>query len=158
MTTFYLGLNYGGLGNGAIGDLRELWADQPEKAMIRWFVDLLFFISVIVLLMNIVFGIVIDTFAQQRDEQTQRKDNMENVCFVCGIDRNTFDRKHPFGFEYHIKYEHNIWHYLSYIIHVQQKKKTEYTGPEAYVAANLEQNSYGFFPILKTSSITYDDA
>jgi hypothetical protein len=82
---------------------------------------------------------------------------MENVCFVCGIDRNTFDRKHPHGYEYHIEYEHNIWHYLSFIIHVQQTKPTDHTGPEAYVAACLARKSYSFFPILMASSITYDD-
>ena len=27
------------------------------------------------------------------------KDDIDNVCFVCGIDRNTFDRKHPVDFE-----------------------------------------------------------
>ena len=61
------------------------------------------------MLLNIIFGIVIDTFAQQRDLQNQIKDNMENVCFICGIDRNSFDRKHPHGFEYHKEREHNIW-------------------------------------------------
>ena len=79
------------------------------------------------------------------------------VCFICGIDRNTFDRKHPFGFEYHVKHEHNTWHYLSFIIHLQQKKRTEYTGPEAYVAELIRQGNYGFFPILKASSIVFHD-
>ena len=41
--------------------------------------QLMFYISVIVLLLNIVFGIVIDTFAQQREMQIQIKDNMDNV-------------------------------------------------------------------------------
>ena len=65
------------------------------------------------MLLNIIFGIVIDTFAQQRDLQKQIKDDIDNVCFVCGIDRNTFDRKHPIGFEHHIRFEHNLWHYCT---------------------------------------------
>ena len=109
------------------------------------------------MLLNIIFGIVIDTFAQQRDLQNQIKDNMENVCFICGIDRNSFDRKHPLGFEYHIKKEHNIRHYLSFIIHLRTKPKTEYTGPESYVAHMLAARDIAFFPVLRTSSIVYED-
>ena len=119
--------------------------------------DLLFYIAVIVMLLNIIFGIVIDTFAQQRDLQNQIKDNMENVCFVCGIDRNSFDRKHPIGFEHHTEHEHNIWHYLSFMIHLRTKRQTEYTGPESYVAEMLNKKDLSFFPILKTSSIVFED-
>ena len=35
---------------------------------------------------------------------------MDNICFVCGIDRNTFDRKHPIGYDWHQLKEHSIWH------------------------------------------------
>ena len=156
MNTFYLGLNYQGLAQG-LADVREQWVANPEKAYIRWVVDLLFFIAVIVMLLNIIFGIVIDTFAQQRDLQNHIKDNMENVCFVCGIDRNSFDRKHPIGFEYHTEHEHNIWHYLSFIIHLRTKRRTDLTGPESYVAEMLENKDLSFFPILKTSSIVFED-
>ena len=151
----YLGMSYSGLAQG-ISDLREQWLAEPDKAASRWSVDRLVYIVVIVRLLNIVFGIVIDTFAQQRELQLQIKENMENVCFICGIDRNTFDRKHPIGFEYHKEKEHNVWHYLSFIIHLRSKRVTDYTGPEAYVARMLRQGEYGFFPILKASSIDYD--
>ena len=156
MNAFYLGLSYEGLAQG-LADIRETWGYDPSKARIRWTVDLLFFVVVTVMLLNIIFGIVIDTFAQQRDLQNQIKDNMENVCFVCGIDRNTFDRKHPHGFDYHTEYEHNIWHYLSIVIHLRTKKQTDYTGPESYVADMLKKSDLSFFPILKTSSIVYED-
>jgi hypothetical protein len=78
MMNVYLGLSYSGLAQG-ISDLREQWLDEPEKANIRWTVDLLYYVVIIVMLLNIVFGIVIDTFAQQRDLQSQIKENMENV-------------------------------------------------------------------------------
>ena len=152
MTTFYLGLSYEGLAQG-IADMREQWFDNPEKAHIRWAVDLLFYIAVIVMLLNIIFGIVIDTFAQQRDLQNQIKDNMENVCFICSIDRNTFDRRHPFGFDFHTEREHNVWHYLSFMIHLRMKRPTEYTGPESYVAEMLARGDLSFFPILKTGHL-----
>ncbi len=109
------------------------------------------------MLLNIIFGIVIDTFAQQRDLQAKIKENMENVCFICGIDRNSFDRKHRFGFEYHRDHEHNNMHYLSFIIHLRTKRRVDYTGPESYVAELLDRGDLSFFPILKTSSIVFED-
>ena len=34
---------------------------------------------------------------------------------------------------------------------------TDYTGPETYVRDMLTKNDFGFFPILKTSSIIVED-
>lgn len=122
--------------------MRDKWDYDPYTARVRWVVDLLFFVTVIVMLLNIIFGIVIDTFAQQRDLQKQIKENIENVCFVCGIDRNTFDRKHPIGFEHHRLIEHNIWHYLSFIVHLDIKDPTEYVRLQSrrHVAAKWPPN------------------
>jgi len=156
MNTVYLGLNYEGLSQ-SLADVRDKIDHDHWGANIRWSVDLLFYVVVIVMLLNIIFGIVIDTFAQQRDLQKQIKDDIDNVCFVCGIDRNTFDRKHPIGFEHHIRSEHNLWHYLSFMVHLRVKNVTDYTGPESYVKDMLAKNDFGFFPILKTSSIIVED-
>jgi len=154
--TVYLGLNYEGVSQ-SLADYRDKIDHDPSGATIRWTIDLLFYVVVIVMLLNIIFGIVIDTFAQQRDLQKQIKDDIDNVCFVCGIDRNTFDRKHPIGFEHHIRFEHNLWHYLSFMVHLRVKGETEYTGPESYVKDMLVKGDFSFFPILKTSSIIVED-
>ena len=45
--------------------------------------DLLFFIVVLVLLLNIIFGIVLDTFATMREESNERKAIEEGYCFIC---------------------------------------------------------------------------
>ena len=37
------------------------------------------------------------------------------------------------SFETHIKEEHNMWHYLYFIVLVKVKDPTEFTGPESYV-------------------------
>lgn len=38
------------------------------------------------------------------------------------------------SFEEHIKSEHNMWHYLYFLVLLRVKAPTEYTGPESYVA------------------------
>lgn len=49
------------------------------------------------------------------------------------MERDKFDNK-TVTFEEHIKVEHNMWHYLFFIVLVKVKDSTEYTGPESYVA------------------------
>lgn len=53
--------------------------------------------------------------------------------FFLGLERDKFDNK-TVTFEEHIKVEHNMWHYLFFIVLVKVKDSTEYTGPESYVA------------------------
>lgn len=50
-----------------------------------------------------------------------------------GLERSAFDNK-TVSFEEHCKQEHNMWHYLYFIILVKVKDPTEFTGPESYVA------------------------
>ena len=42
------------------------------------------------------------------------------------------------SFEEHIKCEHNMWHYLYFIVLVKVKDPTEFTGPESYVYAMVK--------------------
>ncbi|KAG8513818.1 Inositol 1,4,5-trisphosphate receptor type 2 [Galemys pyrenaicus] len=51
----------------------------------------------------------------------------------AGLERDKFDNK-TVSFEEHIKSEHNMWHYLYFLVLVKVKDPTEYTGPESYVA------------------------
>ena len=56
---------------------------------------------------------------------------------VAGLERDKFDNK-TVTFEEHIKEEHNMWHYLFFIVLVKVKDSTEYTGPESYVAEMIK--------------------
>lgn len=55
------------------------------------------------------------------------------------------------GFEYHIKFEHNLWNYLFYVAYVQNKDHTEYTGMESYVANQIENEEIDWFPIERNA-------
>ena len=49
-----------------------------------------------------------------------------------GLERKEFDNKNV-TFEDHIRREHNMWHYLYFIVLIKVKDPTEFTGPESYV-------------------------
>ena len=61
---------------------------------------------------------------------------------LLGLERDKFDNK-TVTFEEHIKEEHNMWHYLCFIVLVKVKDSTEYTGPESYVAEMIKVSGQG---------------
>ena len=46
--------------------------------------DLLFFFVVIIIILNLIFGVIIDTFADLRSEKQQKEEILKNTCFICG--------------------------------------------------------------------------
>lgn len=72
---------------------------------------------------------------------------------VVGLERDKFDNK-TVTFEEHIKEEHNMWHYLFFIVLVKVKDSTEYTGPESYVAEmiKVEQLHQPTLPFILNST------
>ena len=65
----------------------------------------------------------------------------------AGLERKSFDNK-TVSFEKHVKEEHNMWHYLYFIVLIKVKDPTEFTGPESYVYGQVEVN-YCIFYHLK---------
>jgi hypothetical protein len=55
--------------------------------------NLAFFILFNVLFLQIIFGIILDTFGQLRDERQSLLTEVTDKCFVCSISRNDIDSK-----------------------------------------------------------------
>lgn len=141
--------NDGGIGGGLVdpsGYSGLLWGA-------RLLYDNLFNAMLMIILLNIVAGIIIDTFASLRDMRKAKQEDMLGVCFICSIDRATFDRYTDAGFDHHIKNEHNLWAYLHLIVYVHFKEHTELTGPEEYVKKKLKSKDISFFPINRAMSL-----
>ena len=89
--------------------------------------DFLFFTIVNIVLLNVVFGIIIDTFGDLRAEKNEIRTDMLNVCFICNIERSMFERN-DMEFRHHIKSEHYMWDYLKFLTHVWCKDPNNYNG------------------------------
>lgn len=46
--------------------------------------DLLFFFMVIIIVLNLIFGVIIDTFADLRSEKQKKEEILKTTCFICG--------------------------------------------------------------------------
>ncbi|XP_063389990.1 inositol 1,4,5-trisphosphate receptor [Cydia fagiglandana] len=145
-------LNQGLRNGGGIGDVLRAPASWEPLFVARVVYDLLFFFVVIIIVLNLIFGVIIDTFADLRSEKQQKELILKNHCFICGLNRSAFDNK-TVSFEEHIKSEHNMWHYLYFMVLVRVKDPTEYTGPESYVHSMIKSNNLEWFPRLRALSL-----
>ena len=46
--------------------------------------DFSFFVLINIVLLNIIFGIIIDTFGELRDQRNELEDEILNKCYICG--------------------------------------------------------------------------
>ncbi|KAM7363236.1 inositol 1,4,5,-trisphosphate receptor isoform 1-T15 [Cochliomyia hominivorax] len=150
-------LNQGLRNGGGIGDILRAPSSKEGLFAARVIYDLLFFFIVIIIVLNLIFGVIIDTFADLRSEKQQKELILKNTCFICGLNRSAFDNK-TVSFEEHIKSEHNMWHYLYFIVLVKVKDPTEFTGPESYVYAMVKAGILDWFPRLRAMSLAAVDA
>uniref|UniRef100_A0A8C3HW25 Inositol 1,4,5-trisphosphate receptor n=1 Tax=Chrysemys picta bellii TaxID=8478 RepID=A0A8C3HW25_CHRPI len=152
-------LSHGLRSGGGVGDvLRKPSKEEPLFAA-RVIYDLLFFFMVIIIVLNLIFGVIIDTFADLRSEKQKKEEILKTTCFICGLERDKFDNK-TVTFEEHIKEEHNMWHYLCFIVLVKVKDSTEYTGPESYVAEMIKVRlkNLDWFPRMRAMSLVSSDS
>jgi len=120
----------------------------------RTIYDIGYYLIVVVILRSMIFGIILQSFAQRRNAQEKMLEEMKKKCFICSIDRTEFDRKGN-GFEDHIKNDHNQWHYLWYMVRVYFKEKTSHTGMEMYVHEKAfgEVMDISWFPLNKAKVV-----
>jgi hypothetical protein len=127
------------------------WYEQ-HTYFTRELFEMAFFIFIGVIVMNIVFALIVDTFAELRDEKKTMEEDMRTSCFICGIDSSTFDRQGE-GFVGHTKGSHNMWQYLYFMHHLRRKDHTEFSGQESYVYEKMSRTDLSFFPVNRSGSL-----
>jgi hypothetical protein len=82
--------------------------------------DMLFFFVVIIIVLNLIFGVIIDTFADLRSEKQQKEEILKNTC---GLDRSQFDNK-AVSFEDHIR--HPAQHVALFLFYRPRSREGSY--------------------------------
>lgn len=88
LTVFSLGPR----SSGGIGDMLtdiSFGADglsvniTQQHYWIRWVTDMVIFYVLNIIIMNLIFGVIISTFAELRDKKSEVDDSIENICSIC---------------------------------------------------------------------------
>ena len=87
--------------SGGISDnllVQSYESDNRSRYYVRFVFDLLFFAFIRVVFLNIIFGIIVDTFAciiylyiflllELRDKKKTTDTDKKNRCYICNIER-----------------------------------------------------------------------
>ena len=151
--TIGMGLRQG----GGIGDVvRTLPVSDPMYlGTAIWSVG--FWVVICIVCLNIIFGIIIDTFAKLREMKAEKQKDIDTRCVICDLDRSTFDRE-GLGFDHHQRQEHNIWHYVAYLLHLCDKDSADFSGIESYIYSRFKAKPIvtDFFPARRALCLEKD--
>lgn len=111
--------------------------------------DFSFFIIISQIMLNVISGIIIDAFADLRDEQHQTEFDIENVCFICDIQKWEFE-KNGLNFLRHVSRTHNTWNYVNFLVYLNVLGRENANGTETYVMNLNLQNNKSWIPNQKT--------
>ena len=145
-------VNYGLRDGGGIGErIRDIRLDLTTLNVLRICFIVSFFLVVNLLILQLVYCIIVDSFATLRSEKHSKEEILRNTCFVCGLDRSSFENRQV-TFEDHIQVEHNLWHYLYFIVLIKIKSRTELSGPESFVYDMIGNKDHSWFPRMRAMS------
>jgi len=124
--------------------------NQYETAVpAKFLFDISYNLFIVVIMVAIITGIIIDTFADLRTERNAAiEDDIMNKCFICSLNREVFERAR-LKFRDHINIDHNKWNYLFYSMYISNKPSTELSGIERRIKKLVEVQSTKYFPIGK---------
>ncbi|CAD8059333.1 unnamed protein product [Paramecium primaurelia] len=146
----------GGVG-GYLSDLED--ENVVEKYRVGRFVfDNTSNIFLVIIMVNIVAGIIIDTFGSLREKESDKIRDIEDKCFICGNLKTIFDRLTDTssmggGFDHHIKVNHYMWNYVFFMAYLKYKDPTDYTGIEQFVWEKIQKKDLTWFPFNKAREL-----
>lgn len=102
------------------------------------------------LLIELVSGLIIDTFGDLRSKSNEIEEDCSSVCFICDKSRDECEKKYGTnGFNYHIYRQHYLWDYLFFIAYLKEAdnaKITTLSTSERNVLQCLSKNDPTWLP------------
>ena len=149
LLTCYLSLlSYGVRSGGGIGDvLPKLSFKVNVSAYLeRLFFDILFHIIIILIMTNLMFGIIVDSFAAFRGSTDDSEKDKNNVCYICQLTRDDAINKN-IDFNKHVKEVHDMWDYVYFLTFLHINNSNNFKMLETSVWDKLEESDTSWIPI-----------
>ena len=137
--------------NGGIGGGLDDWGPGLN---IRLLYDDGCNLLVFVVLLNIWLGMIKDTFTGLREDHEKNERDRHNICFICGLDKETVERGTKRPFLVHRTQDHSEWSYLLFLGYLKNKDATQFTGIESFVWEQYLKKDIQWFPVRQTLGIS----
>ena len=143
----YLTMITGGIRAGAGLNLSmKSIADKGyfSELTIEW----IFYFTIILVMLNIINGIIVDTFQEQREEQNERNDAQLNKCYICNVERQTVEKEGD-NFKYHNEVKHSYINYFQYLLSIRKTNAQDLNSLDFSICDKIEKERTDFFPKSK---------
>jgi hypothetical protein len=140
-------INYGVRAGGGIGDaLPKASFYQSSETFAKLFIfNISFHIIIVLILGNIFLGVIVDTFAELRDEKQKFEKDSKDVCFICQLTRKASAAK-MIDFDEHVKKDHCVWTYLDFIVYLLLNKPNSFNQYELDAYKKLKERNLMWIP------------
>jgi hypothetical protein len=114
----------------------------------RFWLDNLFAIIMIMLILQMIAGIIIDNFSALRENLQIINEDKYNFCFICGLSKNELNKLYgnEEGYAEHVKLDHYYWNYMFLIFNLLRKDKFNLNGLDLYIYKCYENQNYSWIP------------
>ena len=119
-----------------------------DASLTRYLLDISYTIIMVCLVFQMVTGLIIDTFSSLRNAGEEIENDIDNICFICGLNRGKIEKYYigKEGFNKHLE-DHDIASYFFYMFYLEEKNHSDYSGIESYVKTEIDKESISWFPI-----------
>ena len=147
---FMSALDYGLRNRGGMGDLmtRISFKRHPSRYIGRIFYDDLFFILVVIIMIDMVFGIIIESFQELGNEEQKHVNDKKNHCFICHVNRGTVEKNRK-DFDEHREKIHNLWNYVNYMISLKFADIHDLNAINSYAREKIDIKNISWLPTYK---------
>ena len=103
--------------------------------IVRFFYDVIFFLFIRFLLINVLFALMIGIFIKMKNEEAVKEN--EDVCFICQGNKSICVKEN----------RHNLWNYIYFLVHLFIGNNREFNDIENYVWKEIQDKNVNWFPI-----------
>lgn len=128
--------------------LKTSYERNNGEYMGRWFHDLLYFFLIIILMLEMIFGIIVETFRELRIHQQYFEYDKNEICFVCGVKRDQLEKDKK-SYNDHITNQHNLWNYVNYMIRLKFSNLQDLNALNSYAYELLKNKNITWIPNWK---------
>ena len=120
------------------------FARNPWFAIGIFFYHLFAFIIINTILSNVFTGLITNAFDIYHEKTTDKKNSIENKCYICNLSRFKADLK-GIKFDKHIK-EHSLLKYAEFLLYLFTKDTIDFTPQEKFIYDKIWDNDISWVP------------
>lgn len=147
-------VDFGIRAGGGIADAikKVSFKNDYQYYILRFFYDMLFHLFIVLILLNVFLGIIVDAFAELRNENWKREKDKNNICFICQLSRDDCISRN-IDFDNHVNNTHYLWNYVYFMTSLHLRNVLDFNRLEKYVWDKLGNQDFSWLPLEKSKDM-----